>query len=310
MKNSALLAKGKEGLSAYSSLFKGPFYSTFNQDTIIPCNVGSPQLFDSFQKPFDHVLIRQTDDPANPLEFYFVDLNDVAQMEAKLAEECAKPEKMQSKAWLHQCSSKDYTLKTTAATPEDWQDNPAFLDAIVKLYVFAGFNYLTHKEEMALARLVEKVGKEEFSKLIQLIRGSDINEKELLIYRRLLLPIPLKMHSTALEGLRVIDLSNKSTPKGTHKVPDQVLSLEFSEDITKASELPISQPSPLKAPEPSIKPPIEATKTKGEAAKTKGVKLKWTKRFAAAFRKLGQRIRLFFVKFFQAIRNLFKRRRK
>lgn len=194
--NKCFVPQELEELAEFAPLFK-EIYVTYNHSPVVPINMNDQftapnnEFLGNTQKPFEHVLIRETGNPEKPLEYYFVDLIDVGILEKKLAQEKSKPQDQQAKIWLYSLSNRDFSLKTDAANPEKWMEDPQFLEIQAKMFILSGFSRLSQKEEDALKQLINAVGKEKFLKLLTLTRIGKRSKTEIQVYRRLLYPLVL-----------------------------------------------------------------------------------------------------------------------
>ena len=161
----------KSPLSLVSEFYKEvPIFVTPNQVTNA---FGKKCSFlESPRKPIEHVLVKETGDLQNPLEFYLIDLHDLEACKKELCK--GKKEKI----WVYTLANKDFGMKTPAANPQQWLEQPVFIKNMVKIQLIAGFANLTPEEEKAFILFIKEMGLEEFQKLFEAVHAGKITKRE------------------------------------------------------------------------------------------------------------------------------------
>ena len=98
------LAPSRAALTRFAPIFDNTnIFVTNNQVRVISMfehEDKTVKLFSPSQKLFQHVLVRETSDSKNPLEFYLIDQNEMTTFETALKEEKEKNIENQAKAWM------------------------------------------------------------------------------------------------------------------------------------------------------------------------------------------------------------------
>lgn len=284
----ANLAKGRESIAKFAHLFQGPINVSQDLAHVYPefHYSSKDQFFDEAkQKPFEHVLVRETGIPEKPLEFYLISQNDLAFFKDNLHRENDKSLEQQAKVWIYTIYNKDYGLKTNRAAPDKWLEQPSFLKEMAKIHLLSGFSYLTPKEEEAMKDLINQLpNPESISELIKSARDKKISDREKVIYAKMftgqaLTGVSPKLRTRLQRKIPVIIKPTESI------LPDGKPTVLIPQDTNGVSASTISTgPSEIK---------IDSVATLQSKVQSPGQSIKKSNRFQRFFHKIGQGFRNF-----------------